>query len=657
MSTEPKPMQPTVVYAVGVRAVSQIQAFDVGASFLLNRDPSKLDAVFKALTPQAATPDSLGNAIATVTTTGLLSGVRVAVGFSITIPAPGDVVWSSEIQGLLILQVTPTGARQWAPYSSLPQRVLNDMGVFGVVDPDKVYDYVAALSGGMLHVVSDDAVGLSKSHSATDCPDALLPRLAADLLSTASLDAPESTIRALAARSLPAKRERMSETAVHITGPALGYEAHATALLYALDLPAVHLRFRRWKITTYALSVMRKFHKITSRSTGPDTVVALRPPSIAGTLYDHSTTAMASMADLASWHATIYFYGSALPLAGEVVSLSRAVDGAYGYATGNGADVIPLTLSATFKEGTATLGGGFVQTLKDAATSVTLTGSSVTLGVVALPTEDRGSYMSAPTVSFSSTSGSGATATVTFSAGRVTSITVTSGGAGYADPPTVVFHGDLSPSLVIANLRAELASQASGDDYVDIATAGTLAPWGFTREGVSEYAGAPPAAAPRVIGTQADQFTTYPGVYWPTGGAAIRLNNYDGTALDIVNVPPDTMATRIASIADFIDDDSVVVAQPATDVVQDSYSSTGTLSSRPVATDKITTAGEFEILRDVFISGAATRTFAAHGGTFYRCPVHDSSEYLDGMLGVTRATDYSTLLRPTGQTTLFVSAP
>jgi len=50
-------------------------------------------------------------------------------------------------------------------------------------------------------------------------------------------------------------------------------------------------------------------------------------------------------------------------------------------------------------------------------------------------------YTSAPTVSFTSPSGSGATATATINAGTIVAVTMTGGGSGYTDAPVVSFTG------------------------------------------------------------------------------------------------------------------------------------------------------------------------------------------------------------------------
>jgi hypothetical protein len=50
-------------------------------------------------------------------------------------------------------------------------------------------------------------------------------------------------------------------------------------------------------------------------------------------------------------------------------------------------------------------------------------------------------YTSAPSVVFTSSSGSGATATATISNGAVTSVTVTNSGTGYTQPPAISFVG------------------------------------------------------------------------------------------------------------------------------------------------------------------------------------------------------------------------
>src|SRR5689334_1348716 len=73
-----------------------------------------------------------------------------------------------------------------------------------------------------------------------------------------------------------------------------------------------------------------------------------------------------------------------------------------------------------------------------ATATATISGGKVT-GISI--TNPGSGYASPPTVAFTGGAGGGATATATISGGMVTGISITNPGSGYASPPTVTFTG------------------------------------------------------------------------------------------------------------------------------------------------------------------------------------------------------------------------
>jgi hypothetical protein len=196
------------------------------------------------------------------------------------------------------------------------------------------------------------------------------------------------------------------------------------------------------------------------------------------------------------------------------------------------------------------------------------------------------------------------------------------------------------------------------DLYMDVGAANTLASWGYTREGYLEEPLGAPTVAPAAIARSSLQTSYAPGAHWPTLSTYLIAMGPDGEYIDwsVWSVDPrPELAQDMAEYAGIDEPVAVVSAVP-----QDAYGSTGgpTPGPRSVAIDGIKPAGEFEILTTAFISGAPTKTFTAQGATvFYRRTVTTSTEFLDAMLGVSETVDHSTLFRPVGQTSLYVTTP
>jgi len=90
-------------------------------------------------------------------------------------------------------------------------------------------------------------------------------------------------------------------------------------------------------------------------------------------------------------------------------------------------------------------------------------------GVSGLTIVNGGNYTTTPTIAFVGTTGSGATATVTLTAGVITSYSITSAGTGYTTTPTVVIIPNNGGSIT-ANLTSTSVSSLTitgGSNYVN----------------------------------------------------------------------------------------------------------------------------------------------------------------------------------------------
>jgi hypothetical protein len=103
--------------------------------------------------------------------------------------------------------------------------------------------------------------------------------------------------------------------------------------------------------------------------------------------------------------------------------------------------------------------------------AVTAAGTaSLTADAVTSVTVSRGgSYLTAPTVTFSGGGGTGAAGTAVLAGGTVTSVTVTSGGSGYTTAPTVTFSDGAFASSTVGLVNLSDQSRGKAEDIALLA--------------------------------------------------------------------------------------------------------------------------------------------------------------------------------------------
>jgi hypothetical protein len=158
--------------------------------------------------------------------------------------------------------------------------------------------------------------------------------------------------------------------------------------------------------------------------------------------------------------------GSKVPVAGDNL-IARLIGGRWVAENGGG---IPAVVSC-----------GTIKVTVNGCNTKSMPGAVVTLSrkLVATITVTNGGtgYTSAPTVTFGTTNGNGATATATISGGAVTAVTVTAGGA-YTAAPTVGFTGGggsgaTATSTLSAATTVDTVTTSLGLQTVTITNAGS----------------------------------------------------------------------------------------------------------------------------------------------------------------------------------------
>ncbi|MDR3634337.1 MAG: hypothetical protein P4L84_11080 [Isosphaeraceae bacterium] len=150
---------------------------------------------------------------------------------------------------------------------------------------------------------------------------------------------------------------------------------------------------------------------------------------------------------------------SAVYPAGSLIGELTATPGTFGLYTGGLVGAVTVTAAGTGYTSPPTV--AFTGTAGTGATAVAYVSGGAVVGVVV--TNGGDGYESAPTIAFTAVNGgSGATATATIAGGAVVGITVTGAGSGYLAAPTVRFSGGAGGATATATLTAVTPTLVAG---------------------------------------------------------------------------------------------------------------------------------------------------------------------------------------------------
>lgn len=117
---------------------------------------------------------------------------------------------------------------EWLPFRTMPQRALDGVRAFEILDPQGIYDYYARIVGLKYAALARDTRLILDFIDPDLCPIEFLPLLAANFGADVAADQPEATQREILRNWIPLMRIKGLPDAVVVALRQLGFRGYAT---------------------------------------------------------------------------------------------------------------------------------------------------------------------------------------------------------------------------------------------------------------------------------------------------------------------------------------------------------------------------------------------------------------------------------------------
>ena len=116
----------------------------------------------------------------------------------------------------------------WESYKTPPERAIDSMGVFEVLDPQKIYEYVAQIFGLKEVQLQRDTISFLDFVDPQTCPTGNLPLLGSSFGAPIDANTDEAEMRATIRNWVPLMQKKGLPSAIPIALQFLGYSGYAT---------------------------------------------------------------------------------------------------------------------------------------------------------------------------------------------------------------------------------------------------------------------------------------------------------------------------------------------------------------------------------------------------------------------------------------------
>jgi len=197
----------------GAYVVALYQAFLVSAAFVPTPG--------EAMTDQGALPNSIGMRVVTdVQGDGIEEEVLL-----FRRPLENEVI--GVIPGTRVLKWDGTA---WVVHRTLPQRALDGVRAFEILDPAGIYDFYAKILGLKYAQLARDTSKLLTFIDPTQCPPAYVAILARNFGAPVDADQPEAEQRELMRNWIPLMKIKGTDDSVVTALKSLGFQGYATSV-------------------------------------------------------------------------------------------------------------------------------------------------------------------------------------------------------------------------------------------------------------------------------------------------------------------------------------------------------------------------------------------------------------------------------------------
>ena len=152
-------------------------------------------------------------------------------------PREGEVVYVIPQPTEPNLQVLRWDGTAWREYRTMPQRALDEMRVFELLDPDGIWDYVATLFGLKYVQLQQDTRDLQDFIDPDRCPIENIPLLGDSLGAPVDAQAPEAEQRQIVRNWVPLMQRKGLPEAIPIALQFLGFSGYGTQVWARPSVP------------------------------------------------------------------------------------------------------------------------------------------------------------------------------------------------------------------------------------------------------------------------------------------------------------------------------------------------------------------------------------------------------------------------------------
>jgi phage tail P2-like protein len=225
-----RPSLPLLVNSMNVKTVADIAAANVAEEGHFIISPLFTGGAGDTLYDQGAKPGSIG--------TKTLRGVTTIYVFRT--PYENEVVWYVVIEAdgdIHELGFHRWDGETWQPYKTWPERALEGMQAFEVLDPDRIWEYYARVIGATQAEWTVDARAMLDFLDPDRCPLELLPELAGNFGLILDATEQEAVQRQKVRDAIPTYKLKGLPLAVELRLRSLGYTGYSREIWVNPDNP------------------------------------------------------------------------------------------------------------------------------------------------------------------------------------------------------------------------------------------------------------------------------------------------------------------------------------------------------------------------------------------------------------------------------------
>ena len=219
-----RPCFPLLIYVEAVTHLDNLQVDGVLVAGLYQAfliSPDFVPTPGEQMTNQGALPNSIGMRVITdIQGDGIEEEVLL-----FRRPLENEVV--CVVQGAKVLRWY-ADSQSWRVYRTLPQRALDGVRAFEILDPDGIYDYFARILGLKYAQLARDTSGLLPFIDPTQCPSQFVSVLARNFGAPVDADQPEVEQRETMRNWTPLMQIKGTEDSIVTALKGLGFKGHAT---------------------------------------------------------------------------------------------------------------------------------------------------------------------------------------------------------------------------------------------------------------------------------------------------------------------------------------------------------------------------------------------------------------------------------------------